>query len=209
MPSLQGSQRWDSDRKHSLGSGPSLGLTGGHLVLWGRTSSKGALIQFLLPPSLTEHHLFSGSRATPGCHGVEGEPREALERRGGGGGVVVPGWSCTGVQLTLPGARPPTREACQLFFTASLGETSSLPFLKTIEPSQGISLETKCSTIFDCVPRSPVLPRGLPPWVPLLPGTQSSSYLMFSITLGLGSSGTPARLLFCVLPIASSTVQTL
>lgn len=67
--------------------------------------------------------------------------------------------------------------------------------LKTIEPSQGVSLKR------DVAQSSAVFPE--------LRHTQSSRYLTFSIALGLGGRSALARLLFCVSSIVSSTVQTL
>lgn len=69
----------------------------------------------------------------------------------------------------------------ELVFTASLEESRHPPpLLKTIEPSKGTSLEVKCSTILDCITRSPDMLLGFLLHA-LLPRRRSSS-------LGLQSS---------------------
>lgn len=55
-----------------------------------------------------------------------------------------------------PRGLTPTRASVPEFFTTSLEESGSLPPpSKMLEPCKGTSLEMKCSTISDCVTRSP------------------------------------------------------
>lgn len=137
----------------------------GHLILWG----KNWLQRCSHPVSLPTRLWGSPCQQVPGNASMSrggGRTKERFRRAG----VLVPGWflpcgvtarCSTGVKLTLPGAQLPPGKHASSSFTASLGETSSLHLcFKTIEPSQGMSLEVKCSTILNCVPRSPGIPRA-------------------------------------------------
>lgn len=98
------------------------------------------------------------SQAWPGL--AEAEPRSSRE------GAPIAAhhfWDhCqldTEIKPVSPRGMAPTRTSMpELFFTTSFEDSRTPPpppSLKTIEPSKGTSLEIKCSTILDCISRSP------------------------------------------------------
>lgn len=114
------------DMKQSLGNGPSLGLTG----------TFDPLGKNWLSSCLSAHQTLSiTSSAGPGqCQHTMGWRQSCRKLQRGRG---VPGWFCsrglgawsTGVKLTLPGAQPQTREACQLFLNCQPERDQQPPFL--------------------------------------------------------------------------------
>lgn len=177
------------DRKHSLADGPSLGLTGtfdplGEELALDITSSAG--------PGQRQHAM--------------GRKQSRDKLQGGRGG---------GTRMSLPlGSRCLERWGqanSPRGSTLNWGSMPALPLLpawerpaasvfafvlKTTEPSWGTSLKMKCSTVRNCVPRSPGS-RYLTSRYPELPIPH------FSIALGLGGSS-PSKAAF---PCFSDCVQ--
>lgn len=113
------------DRKHSLGNGPSLGLTGTFDPLGEEPARRHSH-----PTRLLNITSSAGpGQPTPACYGKEAEPREAPGRSG----WWYPDGSALGVSVPehwgqANSPRGSTLSQGSSSFTASLGETSSLCF---------------------------------------------------------------------------------
>lgn len=148
------------DRKHSLGDGPSLGLTGTFdpfgEELKALSSHQALNITSSAGPGQRQHAMgrkqsrekLQGGRGggtrkglplgsrCPECWGQANSPRGSTLNQGSMPALpLLPAWE---------------RPAASVFVFV----------LKTTEPSWGISLKMKCSTILNCVPRSPGIPSA-------------------------------------------------
>ena len=124
--------------------GPSLGSSLKDRISFVKPSPELLPTQSLAQPS-TLRKGGSQYAASPGTSSISGGRERGLPLLLTTHGITGSSWGLT-----------PTRASMPEFFTASLEESRSLlPPLKTLEPCKGTSLEMKCSTISDCVTRSP------------------------------------------------------
>lgn len=180
--------------------GPSLGFSLKDRIPFVKPSPELLPTQFLAQPS-TLRKGGCQCAASPGTASISGGRERGLPLSFTTHGI-------TG----SPRGLTPTRASVPEFFTTSLEESGSLPPpSKMLEPCKGTSLEMKCSTISDCVTRSPGTqpgslfhallprrswaPRPRPP--PPSRGSRAPDNLRVPIFFSPESSRASERLFFC------------